>query len=73
MMTIPVEVLQYVTETQLKYLDVKPLNILARKIKAYQDKNKSFNFNDNHEASSSEGYHFDVIFLVVYLGYLLLI
>lgn len=73
-MTIPVEVLQYVTETQLKYLDVKSLNILARKIKAHQDKRKFFVKNDyDDDESSSEECHFDFIFLVVYLGYLLLI
>lgn len=75
MMTIPVEVLQFVTETQLKYLDVKPLNILARKIKAYQDKLKLFeqNEDDDDEANSSERCHFDFMFLVLYLGHLLLV
>lgn len=70
MMAIPVEVLQFVTETQLKYLGVKPLNILARKIKAYQDKRKTSDENyDDDEASSSEEHHIDY-FLVVYLGYI---
>lgn len=72
MMSIPVEILQFVTETQLKYLNVKPLNILARKIKAYQDKRKSFDENyDDDETTSARGHRFDVL-LVVYLGYLLL-
>lgn len=73
MMSIPVEVLQFVTETQLKYLDVKPLNILARKIKAYQDKRKSVDQNDDDENSSSHGCDLDFIFIVTFLGYLLLI
>lgn len=29
--------LQYITEAQIKYLALKPLNILARKLKIYQD------------------------------------
>ncbi|XP_045530069.1 uncharacterized protein LOC123717864 [Pieris brassicae] len=37
MLTMSPHNLQYLTEAQLKYLGQKPLNILARKLKKYQD------------------------------------
>lgn len=68
MLKIPPEVLQYVTETQLRYLAVKPLNILARKLKVFQDKQMTFGLSsDDHAVVST----CDLI--LIFLAYLLLI
>lgn len=37
MLIMPAQSLQYLTEIQLQYIGAKPMNILGRKLKAYQD------------------------------------
>lgn len=70
MLKIPPEVLQYVTETQLRYLAVKPLNILARRLKVFQDKQVTFGLSSEDHAMISTC---DLILIVIFLAYLLLI
>lgn len=70
MLKIPPEVLQFVTETQLRYLAVKPLNILARKLKVFQDKQMTFGLSSEDLAVVSTS---DLILILAFQAYLLLI
>ncbi|XP_030029702.1 uncharacterized protein LOC115446985 [Manduca sexta] len=43
MLEIPASNMKYITDTQLRYLDQKSYNILARKLKTYKDEQQIFN------------------------------
>lgn len=55
--------LKYITKAQLKYIENKPLNILARKLKEYNDEMLRV----NNSASLKTFYCFLSIFLVIKL------